>query len=181
MLVNARLYEEELDKWTLEHQYDLSISLAYGSTGISTEAFPENNKNEHHLASINNEGKLLGYLGYCINWETRSVDSLYAIRCADEPSPLFIRDLFRAIDDIFYKYHLNRIEFSAYEDNPVCDTYRRLVDKCGGREVGVLHEKALLMDGKIHDTVLFEIMREKYIYFNQYRSNIGRDMAEEIL
>ena len=181
MLVNAKLYEEELVQWTLKHQYDLSINLAYGGAGNSIEGFPKNNKDEHHLVSIDSKGNLLGYLGYYINWETRSVDALYAIRCADEPSPLFIRDLFRAIDDIFYKYHLNRIEFSAYEDNPVCNTYRRLVHKCGGLEVGILHEKTLLMDGKVHNMVLFEIMRKDYIFFNQYGSNIGRDIVEEIL
>ena len=76
----------------------------------------------------------------------------------------FIADVIRVIDDIFYKFNLNRIEFQCFAMNPVCDAYRGFIKKYGGREVATLRQTTKLMDGMFHDSILFEILFDDLTY-----------------
>lgn len=48
-------------------------------------------------------------------------------------------------------------------DNPSIRGYRNLCKRFGGKEIGQLHQNIKLMDGKLHDTTIFEIMKKDYI------------------
>lgn len=163
MLKNAKLYEERLKPIILEHQYELAQNLACGGTGGNTLGYPDNNYNSHHFVSVDKDDNILGICGYEIDWTSRVVTSIYILSYSDSPRPLFGRDILKMIDDIFLKYNLNKIEWSVYTDNPVIESYRRFCKRYGGKEIGTLHQHILLMDGKIHDSTLFELMREDYL------------------
>lgn len=163
MLKNVKLYEDRLIRLGYEYQYDLTKNLACGDTGGANNSFSDDNYNSHNFVSVDEKDNILGIIGYEINWGARTVPSLYIISYSDEPRPLLIRDLLHAINDIFCKYNLNKIEWRAYADNPVVPRYRKFCERYGGTEVGTLHESVLLMDGKIHDVVIFELMRENYV------------------
>lgn len=81
----------------------------------------------------------------------------------DRPNREFGLDVLRVLDDIFYKFSLNRIEFSAFSDNPAIKSYRTFIKKYGGREVCTLRETNRLMDGKMHDSVIFEILYQDLV------------------
>lgn len=164
MLKNAKLYEDRLKPIILEHQYELAQNLACGGTGGNTPGYPDNNYDSHHFVSVDGEDNILGVCGYEIDWASRVVTSIYILSYSDAPRPLFGRDILKMIDDIFYKYNLNKIEWSVYSDNPAINAYKKFCKRYGGREVGTLYQHILLMDGKIHDTTLFELTREKYFW-----------------
>ncbi len=162
MLENALLYEDQIERYFKLHMYDLKTNYVFGSHGCSIEPYEKDNLNSHQFASVD-KGFVHGIMGYQINWETRSVGSLYIINCYNKPSPLFIRDTLHMIDDIFNKYNLNRISWRAYADNPAVNGYRKFCKRYGGREVGILRQTVLLLDGQLHDEVLFELLKEDYI------------------
>lgn len=53
---------------------------------------------------------------------------------------------------------MNRISFRCYVDNPAIRGYRNFIRKHGGRECGYYRQNARLQDGKLHDSVEFEIL-----------------------
>ena len=85
---------------------------------------------------------------------------------SDEPNPEFGLDVLRVFDDIFYKFNLNRIEFSAFADNPAIKSYRTFIKKYGGKEVCTLRETNRLMDGRMHDSVIFEILYQDLVWLD---------------
>jgi hypothetical protein len=163
MLKNVKLYEDRLIRLGYEYQYDLTKNLACGDTGGANNSFSNDNDNSHNFVSVNKEDEILGIIGYEIDWEARKVSSIYIISYSDRPCPLLIRDLLHVVHDIFLKYNLHKIEWRAYADNPVVPRYRKFCERYGGTEVGTLHESVLLMDGKVHDVIIFELMRENYL------------------
>ena len=56
-----------------------------------------------------------------------------------------------------------KMEFCAFSDNLVIKHYYKFIDKFGGREVGILKQTGMLMDGKLHDSVMFELFRDDYL------------------
>lgn len=71
--------------------------------------------------------------------------------------------MLKIIDDIFMKYEMNKMEFCAFSDNPAIKHYYKFIDKFSGREVGILKQTGILMDGKLHDSVMFELFKDDYI------------------
>ena len=47
-------------------------------------------------------------------------------------------------------------------DNPAIRGYRNFIKKHGGRECGYYRQIARLQDGKLHDRVEFEILKEEW-------------------
>lgn len=58
----------------------------------------------------------------------------------------FGRDLVQVIDDIFCSFGLERMEFKVVCGNPIERSYDRMVERFGGRIVGVRKRVAKLMD-----------------------------------
>lgn len=75
---------------------------------------------------------------------------------------VFAKDVYKVICDLFKVYHMNRISWSAYADNPAIRGYRNFIKKYGGRECGYRRQRVKLMDGKLHDSVEFEILAEEF-------------------
>lgn len=171
MLKTAKLYEERLVPLILEHQYELSQNLACGGTGGNTINFPDSNESEHHFVSVDENDEILGVCGYYIDWASRVVTAIYILSYSDVPRYQFGKDILQMIDNIFTKFNLNKIEWTAYSDNKVIRSYRKFCKRYGGREIGTLHQHCLLMDGKVHDTTLFELMREDYLGCKEMRKN----------
>ena len=97
----------------------------------------------------------------------------------------FVKDLYQAICDCFEVYHLNRISWNCYADNPAIRGYRNFVKKHGGRECAYFRQYIKLRDGKLHDSVSFEILAEDFNgrSLNNKRTNADRirSMSDEEL
>lgn len=161
MLKPAQLFIGELKQKSMETYYDPRYMYYSPSTGNSILDVPEDNTYIHSFVSIDKDGKLVGFIQYNINWQVKSVYNL-GVMSFDIGNLEFIKDLYQAIDNIFTVHNLNRLYFWAIADNPVLGTYKKLVEKYGGRQCGYTRQSCILQDGKLHDEVQFEIMRDEY-------------------
>lgn len=159
MLRPAQLYEEKLQKANIESWYDLKNQYWNGWCSSNKIKLEDNNGEYHQFVSVDKDDNVIGYICYYVNWVTKSVCNI-GIISFDKGNMTFITDLKKAVYDCFQKYNLNRLEFKAYSDNPAIRCYRRYIKKYGGRECGYFRKDTMLMDGKLHDTVFFEIIRE---------------------
>ena len=161
MLKPAILYQEELEKKIVETWHDEKY-MYFRRTHYDEMISIENDTSSfHQFVSLDSNNEVIGYINYYIYQAGKSCSD-FAIISFDMCNPIFAKDVMQTIHNCFYKYNFNRIEWGCYADNPAINIYRKFIKKCGGREVGVLHQNVQLMDRELHDTVLFEIMKNEY-------------------
>lgn len=157
MLRPAHLYEEELKEKLIETWYKPEYVCYSGGTGDDLIELPNGNCNGHCFVSVNKDDNVIGYISYNTNWTAMSADNLgiisFQIGNLD-----FVRDVYKAICDIFEVYNMNRLSWWCFADNPAVRGYRNFIRNHGGVECGYTRQIARLRDGKLHDGVEFEIM-----------------------
>lgn len=161
MLKPAQLYEIELNEQNIESWYSIENMFWNGGSYNSEIKLPNNNYDSHNFVSVNKDDNVIGYISYSIDWGAMSIDS-FGMISFDKWNFEFIKDLYIAICDIFEKYHMNRMSWWCYADNPAIRGYRNFIKKYGGRECGYLRQNTMLQDGKLHDSVLFEILASEF-------------------
>lgn len=107
-----RLYEEYINTW-----YKPENIFYTGWTGDSMPELPDNNYDSHHFVSVDKNDNLIGYISYSVDWIAMSTDR-FGIISFDKGNILFAKDVYKAICDLFEVYHMNRISWCAYADNP---------------------------------------------------------------
>lgn len=161
MLRPAQLYKNELYKEYVKTWYKPENIFYTGCTGNSIPEIPDNNYHEHCFVSVNKDGKIIGYINYSVDWVSMSAHD-FGIISFDKGNIDFVRDVFKVICDLFDKYHMNRISWYAYVDNPAIRGYRNFIRKHGGRECGYYRQATRLQDGKLHDSVQFEVLFSEF-------------------
>lgn len=68
----------------------------------------------------------------------------------------------KAFKDIFEKFRLHKLSFSVVVGNPIESQYDRLIEKYGGRIVGIQKAQTKLIDNKYYDVKLYEILADQY-------------------
>lgn len=160
MLKPAQLYKEELEKFFLRTWYDPKYMFYSGWTGNELLTIPDNNYDEHHFASIDSGGNVIGYISYRISWITMSANNFRIISIGN--SVEFAKDVYQAICNLFEKHNMNRVSWCAFVENPAIKGYRNFIKKHGGRECAYHRQVAKLLDGKLHDNVEFEILASEF-------------------
>lgn len=155
-LYKDRLYEEYVKTW-----YKPEYMYYTGWTGDQVPEIPNNNYNTHHFVSIDKNDSIIGYINYSVDWISMNADR-FGIISFDRGNIEFARDVYHVIFNLFEKYHMNRISWFAYVENPAIRAYRNFIKKHGGRECGYYRQIAKLQDGKLHDSVQFEILAEEF-------------------
>lgn len=146
MLYPAQLYKEELKRKLVEHWCDPTA--------------PDNLDWKQDFVQIGSDGSVTGYFGYAYDECSKSIRNLGLISfTADKSDSISL--CYDAIKQIKYLFEngAQRLEFWAFIDNPITETYQRLIAKHGGRIAGYLHRTAYF-NGKYHDTVFFELLAE---------------------
>lgn len=161
MLMPAQLYKDELRAELLRSWYKPENIYWSGWTGDEITDLTENNYDMHCFVSIDKNGKVVGYISYSVNWVAMNADR-FGIINFDKGNLTFAKDLYQAICDLFEKYHMNRIGWIAFADNPAIRGYRNFIRKHGGRECGYKRQHAKLQDGKLHDSIEFEILASEF-------------------
>lgn len=161
MLKPAQLYKEELQKKNIETWYDQRYIYYHSGTGAYEIEFADNNCQKHQFVSVDENDNVIGYISYKIDWCALSADN-FGIISYDIGNISFLRDCYQVVCDLFEKYHMNRVGWFAYADNPAVKGYRSFIEKHGGRECAYLRQVAKLTDGKLHDAVEFEILAEEF-------------------
>lgn len=162
MLKAAQNYITQIQEKYAECMYDLNYQWYFGYRGTALPQIDSNNYNDHKFASVDKDGNVIGYISYCTNDPANSCYNFGAISF-NKGNIEFVRDIKQALDDIFYKYNFDRIEFCCFDGNPVLRNYRNFIKRHGGREIGIYKRCNRLMDGKLYDSVAFEILKEDYI------------------
>lgn len=170
MLKPAQDYKEESERkmretWGLEKYKYYHSNSYFSPIGIEDDTW-----NRMQFVSVNPSGEVIGYLGYEINRECRYVSNLAICNFTDDP--IFGVDVREMIKDIFEKYRFRKIDFYVVTGNPVKYQYDRMVDRYGGRVVGIRKEHIMLQDGKLYDQKLYEILREDYMK-KRYETGAG--------
>ena len=160
MLENGKLYENRIGTELLTRSFDPNYQWYYSGIGLNEFSIPIE-ATSRHFASTTANGKLIGYISYQIDQSTYAALN-FGIISFDMGNPEFIKDVRKVIRAIFERHGMNKLEFFAYADSPHLRGYRKLIKRFGGHEVGTLHDTTRLSDGKLHDTVIFEIMAEDY-------------------
>lgn len=161
MLRPAQLYAEKLQEENLKSWYKPENIFWEGGTGSSQINIREDNYGCHQFVSVDKNDRVIGYIAYSIDWCAMNADR-FGIISYDKGNAIFAKDVYTAISNLFEVYHMNRVSWSAYTDNPAIRGYRNFIKKYGGRECGYYRQIARLQDGKLHDIVDFEILAEEW-------------------
>ena len=157
----AQLYKEKLYEVYVKTWYKPENMFYTGWIGDKIPEIPDNNYNSHHFVSIDKNDNIIGYISYSVDWVSMNADR-FGIISFDRGNIEFGKDVYRVICDLFKKYHMNRISWYAYVENPAVRAYRNFIKKHGGRECGYYRQSAKLQDGRLHDSVQFEILAEEF-------------------
>ena len=166
MLKPAQLYAVQLNEEMIETWYKEEYMYYYGGVAEYTLELPDNNCSEHCFVSVDEYDNILGYISYNVDWISMSAEE-WGIISFDIGNVTFAKDVYKAVCDCFVKYHFNRISFWCYADNPAIRGYRNFIKKCGGIECAHFRQHRRLRDGKLHDSVCFEILAGE---FNAWRT-----------
>jgi RimJ/RimL family protein N-acetyltransferase len=177
MLKPAQLYKDKLQEENIKSWYKPENIYWHGGTAEYEIDLPDNNGNCHCFVSVDKNDNVIGWISYNVDWVSMSADG-WGIISFDKGNMEFAKDLYKAICDCFEVYHLNRISWNCYADNPAIRGYRNFIKKYGGRECAYFRQYIKLMDGKLHDSVSFEILAEEFN--GRSRKNERRTNADRI-
>ena len=174
MLKLAHPYQDELKKLMAEASIDPRYMYYFTQPvgGYFDRTLSDNTVWNHDFVSISGD-KIVGYIGYSIDAFARSANN-FGLLSFDIGNPCVIRDTYKAIRDIFEMHNMNRMCWHAIVDNPVTKSYRRICREMGGRENGYERQSAMLTDGKLHDSISFEVLAEEYFQSEFFRRGLGR-------
>ena len=164
MLQPAKRYESELALRFADIMLDEAYMYADASVYRDDYEPLRTTWESHEFVSVSNEGDVIGYISYRIQRETSKVYSWKILNFEKEKfSPVFGRDLMQAIVDIFTKFNMNAMNFSVVVGNPAEQMYDRRIERMGGRVVGVYKDDVRLIDNKVYDLKMYEVMRKDFM------------------
>lgn len=159
MLDIAQKYTEELTRKFIDTTYDEKFKFYHGEY-VDKYSPSDSTWSAHEFVSISN-GEVIGYITYTIDRNTYSAYRLKIINFSDNKFTFGI-DLAKVLDDIFTKYNFEKLSFTCYVGNPAEKGYDKLINRHGGRIVGIKERESKLTDGKFYDLKLYEILRKNY-------------------
>ena len=74
---------------------------------------------------------------------------------------VYVPVLVQVIKDIFEKYHFHKLIFNAVIGNPAREKYTKIIERFGGRIVGIAKED-IYMYGKYYDKIIYEVLKSDY-------------------
>ena len=172
MLIPAQLRQDELKKLFISTWYDEKFQFYWDGTGRAIYQSDDNCYYSRQFASIDKNNDILGYIGYSYNNDNRSANN-FGLCAFTETNRVFFDDVILCVYEIFYKYHLNRVEFTAFEGNPAIKGYRAFLKRYGGKEAGRLRDTCRLMDGCLHDSYIFECLRYDLLLKDRFNTGLS--------
>ena len=155
MLYPAQLYKEELTQKLVQCWYTEKYSYYFGGE-FREYIVPTNPEGKRDFVHLTVDGKVDGYFSYWHDRVAKSLNNFGLISFTNNGFPLII-DVEKHLKHLIKIGEIQRIEFWAFEDNPVNKLYKHFMNKYNGKEVGYLHNSAWF-DGKYHNTIIYEIL-----------------------
>lgn len=159
MLDVAIKWEDELRSKFYDTWFDEKYKYYYNDGNFHDYEADCNSENRHQFACIHDQ-YIIGYIGYDIHRNENRVDNFGAINFTNKHIE-FATDLMTAINDIFYKYNFDKINFEVIVGNPAEEKYDNLIKVYNGVVAGYYKNHVRLMDGQLYDSKIYEIYKPK--------------------
>lgn len=156
MLVPAILYKEEICKRFAQYIYTEDMINYTGYLGNSLPTIEENNDGSLYQYAITENGKLIGYFTYSIDWYT-SCAHCFGLFSFDRNNKTIGFDVYRQLRKIIKDYRIHRLEWRMVGGNPVEKHYDKFCKKYHGKKF-VLTDAFKDRYGKYHDDIIYEII-----------------------
>lgn len=164
MLECAKKHEDKLKQLFIDIAFDPFYQFEQYSVFRETFKLPEDTWNANHFVSVlNNE--VIGMVSYQIKRIENAVSNLHIVHFggrAAQNNYTFGKDAITAIRDIFEKFSFSKISFSVVIGNQAEKTYDRMVKRYNGCIVGIKKQEVKLLDGKLYDKKMYEILADDY-------------------
>ena len=156
MIKPAILYKDQLTQLIAETWYNPEYMYYYDTTpGIPDIA--DKPDNQYQFVSVDKNGEVLGYFSYWVYEPSRRAMN-FGLMSFKKGSTTFISDVIQMFKDMFEKYGIHSAEWRCYEDNTeAVGVYDWLIERYGGRRVGILRDNAAPMNRTLCNTVLYEV------------------------
>lgn len=161
MLRPAQLYKEELKKLFIETWYDPYYQYFWSGSSEDYN-IADNNDCQRQFVWIEHNN-VIGYFSFSLDKYSKSAYNFGLINFSKKQNILFIKAVIKYIQKMFENNIIDRLDIMAYEDNPANKAYFKLFKKFGGKKVGKLTNNIRLLDGRLHNTILYEILKENYL------------------
>ena len=158
MIVPAILYKDEMRKRFAEHIYTEDMLYYTGCLEFSLQTINDNDDGNCYQYAIVDNGKLIGYLTYQIDWYA-SCARCFGLFSFDRNNKTIGLDVYREIRKIINDYRIHRLEWRMVGGNPVERHYDRFCKKYHGKKF-VLTDAIKDRYGKYHDDIIYEIIFE---------------------
>ena len=146
---NTIVFTDKYKYFNFSNYWDYTIKLS------------ENSWDNIEMVSVDKNNNVIGYLRAGISRDSDKISSLGILNFYDK-NITFSRDLYQFLSNLFNKYNFRKIEFIVVIGNPAEHMYDRIMEKYGGRVVGIKKESTKLVDGKYYDVKLYEIFKEDF-------------------
>lgn len=160
MLEPAIKYKEQLENLQYNIWFEDKYKYWNSDTYYNSMQIESDTWNKHQFVSVYN-GEVIGLIEYSIVRSSDIACNLSIINFSNDKI-IFGKDLIQALKDIFEKYKFRKLQFSVIIGNPIEKTYDKMINKYGGRIVGVYKDDAKLIDGEYYDRKLYEITAKEY-------------------
>lgn len=156
MLVPAILYKEQITKEFQKLFYTEDMMFETGGVGNWCPEIKDCPEDYEMQFAIVSKDKLIGYLGYYIDWY---VDKAYnfGLISFDKGNPVIGASLFDELERLVKTHH--RVEWSMVGGNPVEKSYDRFCEKHGGKK-HILKDAIKDAKSNYRDDVIYEIVTE---------------------
>jgi len=163
MLKPAILYKEALKEAAKEillnpEEYKYWNRVNY----ITYNNFDISDEDEYRIikrVSVDSSDKVRGYMCAYIDRTMNAVDCISMLKFdLDHLSITFLRDLEEFF--VYLTQHFRKVSFTCVVGNPAEKHYDRAIKKYHGRIVGIQKQEVRLIDEKLYDMKLYEIVKE---------------------
>lgn len=171
MLKNAKSYETELQERAYETWYNLKYQFYYSGNYFNEIRLDDDSR--WTFVSVNEYEEVTGVISFQVSNDTKCVRNFGVMSFYDGLNIEFARDVAGLINDIFYKYHFNRMEWYCIDGNPALRSYKEFCKRHGGTVMAHEHECVRTLDGQLRDSYGFEILAKNYIQSRErvYKGN----------
>lgn len=161
MLKIAYFYKDRLQDW-LKDNIESDIFYYYFIHCNKYDEFDisPNDKNKIQYVSVNKNDDIIGYMSAVLDRNTNSVQEVPVVRIGNQTTQFGI-DLLRFFDKL-YEFGVQKCKFTSVVGSEMQLMLETMVEKIGGRKIGVLKRDCRLRDGSLADVKLFEVTREEY-------------------
>ncbi len=158
----AILHEEAIRKLFYRHAHDPKYMYYWNYSYRSKYTAPESTWEKVEYAILLEDGSVGGLVGYSTERNAMVADSLAAINFTCPPA-VFAHHLLELFTEMFVTFSFRKCRWTVCVGNPAEAHYDRLVEKLGGRIVGVFEKEDKLLDGSYTDRKMYEVMRDNYM------------------